>query len=275
MLKRSLSALIAFMTVFALSGCGANSDTQVDMGGIDMSMSEPAIGNGSVESKSYSQSIIRSAELTIETNDVNKVYDQAKSTVESFGGRIESSSFQEAGSGYGPSAFLTIRIAENKLDLAIEEFSSLGKQSSLSVNSYDVTLQTIDLEARVKSLTESRDRLQTLLDEATSTSELITGEQALASLQSELDSYQSQLDYLKTQVSESTIYLQITSDRSSITSGLNGLKETLLNAARGFLEAFEKAFVFIITAIPWLIIIGIFTLIGRLIYRPISKKFKK
>ena len=268
MTNRTVRNLSIALIAFLLTGCGVNisGDSSSDGMGIgggsagsSMGMEPakigmaPAFESGAVAT----QSVIRTADLTIETSDVSKTFAQVKSLVETLGGRIESSSVFDQGQGFGPNAYLTVRVAESKLDSTIDEVSKVGKQTALNIYTSDVTLQTIDLKAKVAALTTSRDRLLELLDQASTTADLIAAEQALAARQSELDSYQSQLDYLESQVSESTLTIQIVDDASSVTNGLRGIQETLLVAAQNFLKAFENIVIFIGTAIPWLLVAGL------------------
>lgn len=258
---------IGFLALL-LAGCGVNisGDSTSDGMGIgdgsaDSSMGmepakigmAPAFESGAVTT----QSVIRTADLTIETSGVSQTFTETKTLVVKLGGRIESSSVFDQGQEFGPNAYLTVRIAETKLDSLIEQVSQLGKQTALNVYTSDVTLQTIDLKAKVEALSASRDRLLELLEQATTTADLIAAEQALATRQSELDSYQSQLEYLESQISESTLTIQIVDDASSVTNGLRGIQETLLVAAQNFLKAFENIVIFVGTAIPWLLVAGL------------------
>ena len=231
----------------------------------------PAFESGAVAT----QSVIRTADLTIETSDVSETFTETKELVEKLGGRVEASSVSDQGQEFGPNAYLTVRVAEAKLDSVIEEVSKLGNQTSLNVYTSDVTLQTIDLKAKVEALSASRDRLLELLEQATTTADLIAAEQALATRQSELDSYQSQLEYLESQVSESTLTIQILDDASSVTNGLRGIQETLLVAAQNFLKAFENIVIFVGTAIPWLLVAGLLYLVAKGTKRLVKKRKAK
>jgi len=276
---RNRNSFIAaiFISLLTLSACGTGSGTanQSVGSGSDVSMVDPAIKDAGMSSEPVTQAVIRTGDMTIESSDVEQVFADVKDAVTKIGGRVESSNFQGRIDGYGPNAFLTIRIAESKLDAAVEEISKLGKRTSLSISTSDVTLQTVDLQAKIDALEESRVRLQKLLDSSTSTADLIAGEQAMATLRTELDGYKSQLDYLSNQVAESTLNVQIVDDNTSVTSGLRSVKEIFLQAVRGFLNAFQSAFVFIITAIPWLLMIGIAVLIGRAISKLISRLVRR
>lgn len=263
MTSRFIKLFTPFFAVIFLAGCNITTNETAGMGGgsADSSMGmepakigmAPAFESGAVAT----QSVIRTADLTIETSDVSETFTETKELVEKLGGRVEASSVSDQGQEFGPNAYLTVRVVEAKLDSVIEEVSKLGNQTSLNVYTSDVTLQTIDLKAKVEALSASRDRLLELLEQATTTADLIAAEQALATRQSELDSYQSQLEYLESQVSESTLTIQIVDDASSVTNGLRGIQETLLVAAQNFLKAFENIVIFVGTAIPWLLVAGL------------------
>ena len=287
MVTASKSRLIigAFIATFALTGCtsadsqgvgGAGiglggSDTAISAAPVDMANMGKAIAGAEFVSNTQ-QSVIRTGGLTLTTSNVTEVYEKAQVVISEFNGRIENSTFDVGSSNYGPTGYLTARIPEAKFDAALEALSGLAKQSTVSVSSADVTLQTIDLEAKLKALTTSKDRLVELLEQASTTSDLIAAEQALAARQSEIDSYQSQLDYLSSQVAESTLTIQIVDDSTSITQGLRGIKETMLQTAKSFLQAFENVVIFIGTAIPWVIVFSILLVTGRAITRLIRRR---
>lgn len=266
-------SVAVLISMLSLSACANNSQSSSGGGGggSDTSMMEPAIKDSGMSPGVVDQAIIRSGDLTLETGNVEKVFSDIKDSASKFDGRVESSNYQARVNGYGPSAYLTIRVPESKLDSAIEAFSELGKRTSLSLSTSDVTLQTVDLQAKIDALEESRTRLQKLLDGTTSTAELIAGEQAMATLRTELDGYKSQLDYLKNQVAESTLNIQIVDNDTSVTSGLKSFQEFLLQAARGFLNAFQNAFIFIVSAIPWVLVFGAVILLARIVARAIRR----
>ncbi len=278
-MKRRLSVILfTFLSVSLIAGC-STAENQMGMGGgdtayvgpMDVAQTDKGVASVGEATSIASPAIIRYADMSISTGDVETVFNNVKQVIESSSGRIEASSYYQPNEGFGPSAFITARVPEAKLDELITAVSKLGKQNSLNINSNDVTLQTIDLKAKVDALTVSRDRLQELLDQATTTADLIAAEAALAARQSELDSYQSQLEYLESQVAESTLNIQILDDSTSLTSGLRGFKETFIQTAQKFLQAFEDVVIFIGTAIPWILVLSTLFFIGR----GIRKLFKR
>lgn len=275
-MKRLLLIPIIGIT-FLISACSANGQTVVGMGGGDsaavMPSMDKSLGNGEQMADLTNPSVIRIADMSISTGDVQDVVSKVEAEIKQLSGRIETSSYNQPTDGFNASAFISARVPEAKLEEAIAQIGKLGKQTSLNINSTDVTLQAIDLKAKIAALTESRDRLQALLDEATSVSDLIAAEDALSARQSELDSYQDQLDYLSTQVAESTLSIQILDDSTALTSGLRGIKATLIQTVQNFLQAFEDVVIFIGTAIPWILVLSILYLVVKPVFRLIRKAF--
>lgn len=221
------------------------------------------------------QAIIRNGNMTLEVKDVSTTVADVTSLINSSSGRIESSSLNAEFENSGASAYIVARIPEAKLDEAIAAISELGERTSLNITTTDVTLQVIDLTARIDALVISRDRLLDLMAQATTTADLLAAEQALSQRQSELDAYQAQLDYLNSQVTQSTLNITIVSNSTSITSGLAGIGATLNQALRNFLQGFESVILFIGSAIPWLLVLSIFYITSKAVSRSVQKRRMK
>lgn len=273
-MKRKLFLPILGIT-FLISACSSTDESVVGMGGGDTAAVMPGMDKSMITGEQMTgvttPSVIRIADMSISTSDVQGTVSKIEDEINQLSGRIETSSYYQPTDGFNASAFISARVPEARLDEAIAQIGKLGKQTSLNINSTDVTLQSIDLKAKIATLTESRDRLQALLDEATNVSDQIAAEDALSARQSELDSYQDQLDYLSTQVAESTLSIQILDDSTSLTSGLRGIKATLIQTVQNFLQAFEDVVIFIGTAIPWILVLSVLYLIVKPMVRLIRK----
>ena len=267
LIKKSLITLSLIGTLF-LTACGSSTST---MGMSDSSISSmPATGEMMVENKvSIDRSIIKTSSLTIRVKNVEKSITQAQEIATQFEGRVDDSSqYKNPGSEDSLSANLTIRVPSANLEKALDAFKGLGDVESSSISATDVTMQKVDLDARIASLNTSIEKFKQLISSATNTSDLIAAETALAERQAELDSLNAQLKYLSEQVDMSVIYLSLLPNDS-----FNAIKPI------GFLAGIEKGFVALLNAaanltsilgyfIPWfitiLIIVGIFKLISRI-----------
>jgi len=267
LIKKSLITLSLIGTLF-LTACGSSTST---MGMSDSSISSmPATGEMMVENKvSIDRSIIKTSSLTIRVKNVEKSITQAQEIATQFEGRVDDSSqYKNPGSEDSLSANLTIRVPSANLEKALDAFKGLGDVESSSISATDVTMQKVDLDARIASLNTSIEKFKQLISSATNTSDLIAAETALAERQAELDSLNAQLKYLSEQVDMSVVYLSLLPNDS-----FNAIKPI------GFLAGIEKGFVALLNAaanltsilgyfIPWfitiLIIVGIFKLISRI-----------
>lgn len=266
-MKKTLTTLSLIGTLF-LTACGG-STSSMQMSDAALS-SMPATGNMMVENKvSIDRSILKTSSLTVRVKNVEKSITQAQDVASQFEGRVDDSSqYKNPGSEDSLSANLTIRVPSANLEKALEAFKSLGDVESSSISATDVTMQKVDLEARIAALNTSIERFKQLISTATNTSDLIAAETALAERQAELDSLTAQLKYLSEQVDMSVIYLTLLPNDS-----FSAVKPI------GFLAGIEKGFIALLNAaanltsilgyfLPWLItiliVVAIFKLISRI-----------
>ena len=266
LMKKTLITLSLIATLF-LTACGSSTTS---MGMSDSSISSvPATGDMMVENKvSIDRSIIKTSSLTIRVKNVEKSITQAQDLATQFEGRVDDSSqYKNPGSEDSLSANLTIRVPSANLEKALEAFKGLGDVESSSISATDVTMQKVDLDARIAALTTSIERFRELITSATNTSDLIAAETALAERQAELDSLTAQLKYLSEQVDMSVIYLALLPNDS-----FSAIKPI------GFLAGIEKGFIALLNAaanltsilgyfIPWIVAILVIVVIFKLISR--------
>ena len=104
---------------------------------------------------------------------------------------------------------ITAQIPAADLDAFIADVSALGTVTSINVNAQDVTTQVVDLDARIKALQTSIDRLTQLLAEASRIEDLLAIETQLSQRQAELDALTAQRTWLGDQVAMSTITVSL------------------------------------------------------------------
>ena len=268
LMKKTFITLSLIGTLF-LTACGGSTTSTIGMSDSSIS-SMPATGEMMVENKvSIDRSIIKTSSLTIRVKNVEKSIIEAQELATQFEGRVDDSSqYKNPGTEDSLSANLTIRVSSANLEKALDAFKRLGDVESSSISATDVTMQKVDLDARIAALTTSIERFKQLISSATNTSDLIAAETALAERQAELDSLTAQLKYLSEQVDMSVIYLALLPNDS-----FSAIKPI------GFIAGIEKGFVALLNAaanltsilgyfIPWiitiLIIVAIFKLISRI-----------
>lgn len=208
---------LAIAAILLLTGCGSVSTT--DSGSSDSASSftrdEAKIGMVDVTSSASGQQIIQSASLTLRVEDIAQTATEIANYVTSINGRIDSrNEYRDPASSEITSADLMIKVPNDQLDVAIERLKTFGNLEGFSKSAADVTLQVIDLDARISALENSIKKLNVLLDDATSVTDLLAAETALAERQAELDSLKSQRTYLSDQIELSAVWVNLLPKRA-------------------------------------------------------------
>ncbi|MFV0433716.1 MAG: DUF4349 domain-containing protein [Leucobacter sp.] len=285
MKPRRLSLLIAaLLAVAPLSACsaasgGAPAPKGVADGGADSTadfagdsafseqaaVAEDAVGaEKSAESASAdNRSVIRTGDISLAVSDPAKTADEVAEVAKRFKGTVESSTVTGESEDYSASANVTLRVPEDRLDEAFDALTELGEVVSESRSELDVTTEHVDLKARVAALEKSVDRLTDLMSGANSTNELLKAEKALSQRQQELDGMKAQLKSLEGQVSEATIFVDITEKTEAVLPGGGPA-----NFWEGVVAGFNSlgtvgagALVVIGVLLPWLVVGAVIALI--------------
>jgi hypothetical protein len=121
-----------------------------------------------------------------------------------------------------------------------------------SLNSVDVSLQKVDLDARLEVLNTGITRLQALLEEAATTADVVTIESALTERQSERDSLQSQRDYLSDQTLFATISVNLYTPVDAAPRNQDGFLDGLVRGLQSIVSFGAGLIVWAGILLPWL-----------------------
>ena len=217
--------------------------------------------------------LIRTVNMNIETYDFDAVTATVSSRVTALGGYIESSSVDGSSTSNGRSANYTLRIPAPQADSFI---ATIGENSNITHQSEsmeDVTLKYVDNKSRKESLQVEYDRLEELLKEADDIEELIYIENRLSEVRYEIESIEAQLRSYDNLVDYTTIYLYI-QEVIEYTEPEPVDFSVGARISRGFKEAVENVIeflgdllVFIVTALPYLVVLAVFALVIFLIVK--------
>jgi hypothetical protein len=97
-----------------------------------------------------------------------------------------------------------------------------GTVLSEQISTYEVTMQLVDLEARLRNLRASETALLDLMTQATTVSDVLAVQTQLTSVRSDIESYDAQRAALADQVAMTTISVTISQIGSSIGNATNG-----------------------------------------------------
>ncbi|MGA0847451.1 MAG: DUF4349 domain-containing protein [Pontimonas sp.] len=269
---------LSLTALLALTGCSSMADsleeTSVSMGAPDIAYTEDMAvemdmqGRADESAASFEPDIIRTGYLSLSVDSPSETADQITDVVEAAGGRIASRSDYTPVDYGQPSSYLEARIPYDVLDATVETIQELGDVQEVSLNSVDVSLQKVDLDARIGVLEAAIERLNELLAEAASTSDLIAVESALSERQAELDSLQSQRDYLSDQTLFATLSISLITPANATPSDPDGFLDGIVRGWESILAFFAGTIVWAGILVPWLglaaVVIAIILLLRRL-----------
>ncbi len=218
-MKKILAMLLALVLAIAcFTACAAgNADNSVSMEGngeigmnTDTTLDSGAPqGNANGENPYLGEDakIIYYATLYFQTTDFDQAIAALDALVQSNGGYYETSDLS-AGSYYSTSprsGNYVIRIPQANYSAFMQAVGDVAHLTSKSEALEDVGSAYYDTELHIQALTAQHDRLLALMEQAESVADLITLEEALASVEYELQVYQSDLSRYDSLIDYATI----------------------------------------------------------------------
>jgi hypothetical protein len=196
-------AALTLMTACAGSPVGTGPEPAA--GNMKDAAGAPAPQNGPPQELTEQRDVVKTASMTITVASTSEAADKAAVIVEDADGRVDSRS-EDSGSGQGRAlTSIVLRVPAPKLDGVVRELKTLGTVQTAETRSEDVTAQRVDLDARIKALQTSVDRLLAIMRDARDPEALIAAENALSQRQADLDSLRAQRDQLGDRIDYSTV----------------------------------------------------------------------
>ncbi|MGO1839196.1 MAG: DUF4349 domain-containing protein [Candidatus Microbacterium stercoravium] len=226
----------------------------------------------SEQDSSGERRVIRTGSATIVVDDVASATVALTDLADEYDGYVEDLGSSDADEDATATGWITLRVPADDLDAVRASLADLGDVREERVSSSDVTAQSVDLEARIDSLTASVDRLDELMAKAGSVGDLLEAEQALSERQAELESLQREYDRLGDEVAMSTLSVSLKTTASAADLDPAGFGDGIL-AGWNALAAFLSGLVVVVGAVlPWLGAVGVVALVGWVIVRIVRRR---
>lgn len=218
--------------------------------------------------------LVYTANLEMETRTYEESKDAIRKAVESKGGYLEE--VAQYGSAENGNRYynITIRIPADQYRAFLDEAGTLGSITYQNESMRDITTNYIDVEARLKSLEEQRNRLNELQKKANSLEELLEIEKRLSEIQYQLENYEGQRKYMDRQVSYSTIHLNLREvvEYTPANTFVSRLKRAMTGTWSDFFGAMGELLIGIIYLLPYLLLLVVLVLAIRCLWRRYWKK---
>jgi hypothetical protein len=205
--------LAGVAVVCVLTACGASPERPMPAtGGMSDVAGAPAPQDVPPPSPKVDRDVVKTAAMTIMVANPSEAADKSAVVVENVQGRVDSRS-EDAGSGTGRArTSVVLRVPAAKLDETMRELKALGIVERAETTTEDVTAQRVDLDARIKALQTSVERLLAIMRDARDPDALIKAEDALSERQAELDSLRAQREALGDRIDYSTVNVTFVAD---------------------------------------------------------------
>lgn len=196
-MKTMSRMLMALVLVALLSGCATYGKRKSSSG-----LTQVAAGH--MTEVRPERMLIWKAHLRIQVWSVSNAVSESSALAERQGGFVE----QKSDTGE-ESATVLLRIPAKRFQAALANLETLGTVMYRNIEGEDVTEQYIDVEARLKNKILLRDRLQQLLQTATTVKDILSIETELSRVLADIDSMEGRMKLLKGQVDYATVSLSL------------------------------------------------------------------
>ena len=212
--------------------------------------------------------VVRYGSLSLEVTDVDDALARVTTIVETAGGYISSSS--RSGEGEYLYLSVTLRVPAAEFSDIMASLRGEGEVLYEDIYSYEVTMQVLDLEARLENLRASEDAFLKLLDRAQTVADVVAVQSELSRIQGDIESYEAQLSSVKDQVEMASVMLSLSLPVSPINAAsgdfdlgyeISSAIANLINVGRAVIVA---AINIVVIGAPIALLGGLFgSLIGR------------
>lgn len=154
------------------------------------------------------RAVISTGNVALASDDVAQTAFDVQQVVDRHAGETTE---QETSTEDGEAAWvrMVLRIPSDAFTAAFDDIEELAELTSSSASAEDVTSEVIDTEVRIRAQRRSLQRVEVLLDRATSIGDIVRIEAQLTDRQAALDSLEQRAAYLADQTSMSTVTVSI------------------------------------------------------------------
>lgn len=227
--------------------------------------------------KDDSRKLIKTVNMSIETEEYDELIAQITQKVSALGGYIEYTSTDgNRNYRYGN---IVARIPKDNLEAFEQLLEGSSNITYRQESVQDVTLDYVDMESHKKMLKAEQDRLLALMEQAETIEDIIAIENRLTDVQYQIESMESQLRTYDNQIDYSTVNLDISEvvrytpqESEGVWERIkNGFKENLYSVGEGI----EDFFIGVIINLPQIFVFAVIVLILIIIIKLILRKIKK
>jgi hypothetical protein len=166
---------------------------------------------------------------------------------------------------------ISFMVPATKFDETIDALSKMGKVQTEHISGNDVSMQYVDLHARLVNEEAQRDAMLALLARAQTIDQIIQVQNQIGSITGQIEQLKGQIQYIDHNVAFSTITVQMTEAGAPVTAAPSdswGFASALSDAAHNFVATVNYLITGFGAVGPILILLGLGFLLWRRAGRP-------
>ena len=207
------------------------------------SPSPPSLPPGSV-GQSAKVVTTGSVDLAIGNGSLNSVVNKLTQFTVGDGGFVAKSQLQLGSVADGSASYgsLVLQVPQPSFNDLLKNVEGVGKITSQSSTSTDVTGQYVDLQARISALQASLQQYLTILSKATSIGDILSVQNQIDSIQSQIEQLQGQLNLLNSQTTYATLTVSLSQQGHPVPPPpppSSGISKAWHDSVNGFTSGFE------------------------------------
>jgi len=205
-----------------------------------------------LEAATAARKLIRTGRVVLEVPSFTRASDEVARIAARHGGYVadSQSSRGEQGKERGT---LTIRVAADRFEAAMQALKALGRLRSEGVSTQDVTKAYMDVETRLRVKRETAERLREILRTRTGKlSDVLEAEREVSRVTEEIEQLEGERRYYDQQIALSTIAVELLEPAAVVSGGaLRPIRDALAEALEVASQSVGAMIVALAAALPW------------------------
>ena len=155
--------------------------------------------------------VIRSAQLAVEVGDIEASLAQVRQIAQQGGGFVSASAtrVEKVNDQDRTVADLTIQVRSDAVDASMSALRSLGKVTTETSGSQDVTEEYVDLDSNLRNLQASEAAILKLMDKATRIEDVLSLQRELTNVRGQIERIQGRKRFLERRTDMATIAIML------------------------------------------------------------------
>jgi hypothetical protein len=225
--------------------------------------------------------VILNGSMDLTVSDTRKTVGQVRDAAAAAGGIISDSYIYEFREGHY-AAYLTLRVPAERFDSVMDQLEKMGKADNVRKGDEDVTMQYLDLEARITNLEAQEERFREILEMADTVEEVMIVERELGRVRGDIEAMTAHFNQMRDQVTYSTINLTIneeiittqTISQAPFDNLGQRMKEAFVRSINLVLSGVAGLLILLTAILPVLIVLGLVAAILWLIIARATRRRK-